>query len=60
MYLKNFLQIQQKQLLDLQLHFNNYVDTLPVFGFKSEKYDLNLIKAYLIPHLLNDRAIQIW
>ena len=55
---KNFLRIQQKQLLDLQRHINNYVDTLPVFGFNSGKYDLNLIKAYLIPHLLNDRAIQ--
>ena len=55
---KSFLQIQQKQLLDLQRHFNNYVDTLPVFGFNSGKYDLNLIKAYLIPHLLNDRDIQ--
>ena len=53
-----FLQIQQKQLLDLQRHFNNYVDTLPVFGFNSGKYDLNLIKAYLLPHLLNDRATQ--
>ena len=55
---KSFLQIQQKQLLDLQRHFNNYVDTLPVFGLISGKYDLNLIKAYLIPHLLNDRDIQ--
>ena len=55
---KSFLRIQQKQLLDLQRHFNNYVDTLPVFGFNSGKYDLNLIKAYIIPHLLNDRAIQ--
>ena len=51
---KNFLRIQQKQLFD---HFNNYVDTLPVFGFNSGKYDLNLIKAYIIPHLFNDRAI---
>ena len=55
---KNFLRIQQKQLLDLQRHFNNFVDTLPVFGFNSGKYDLNSIKAYLIPHLLNDTAIQ--
>ena len=55
---KNFLRIQQKQLLDLQRHLDNYVDTLPVFGFNSGKYDLNLIRAYLIPHLLNDRAIQ--
>ena len=58
MQLKNFLRIQQKQLLDLQRHFKNYVDTLPVFGFNSGKYHLNLIKAYIISHLLNDRAIQ--
>ena len=55
---KNFLRIHQKQLLDLQRHFNNYVDTLPVLGFNSGNYDLNLIKAYIIPHLHNDRAIQ--
>ena len=55
---KSFLQIQQKQLLDLQRHFNNYVDTLHVFGFNSGKYDLNLIKAFFIPYLLNDRDIQ--
>ena len=54
---KNFLRYQQKQLLDLQCHFNNYFDTLPVFGFNSGKFDLNLIKSYLIPHLLNDKAI---
>ena len=54
---KKFLRYQQKQLLDLQCHFNNYVDTLPVFGLNSGKYDLNLIKSYLIPHLFNDKAI---
>ena len=52
------MRIQQKQLLDLQRHFNDYVDTPPVFGFKIRKHDLNLVKAYLIPHLLNDTAIQ--
>ena len=54
---KNFLRYQQKQLLDLQCHFNNYVETLPVFGFNSGKYDLNLIKSDLIPHLHNDKAV---
>ena len=57
MHLKFFLRYQQKQLLDLQCHFNNYVDTLPVFGFNGEKNDLNLIKSYLIPHLLNEKAV---
>ena len=55
---ENFLRFQQKQLLDLQRHFDSYVDTLPVFGFNSGKYDLNLIKTYLIPHLITDRSIQ--
>ena len=32
--------------------------TLPVFGFNSQKHYLNLIKAYLIAHLLNDKTIQ--
>ena len=55
---KNFLRIQPKHLLDLQRHFNNFVDTLPVFGFNNGKNQLNLIKAYLIPNILNDRDIQ--
>ena len=55
---ENFLQFQQKQFLDLQRHFDSYIDTLPVFGFNSGKYDLNIIKTYLIPHLITDRSIQ--
>ena len=31
------LRFQQKQLFDLQRHFDSYVDTLPVFGFNSGK-----------------------
>ena len=38
-----FLQMQKNQLLDLQQHFERYVNTLPVFGFNSGKYDLYLI-----------------
>ena len=40
-----FLQCQKNQLLELQQHFERYVSTLPVFGFNSGKYDLNLIKS---------------
>ena len=40
-----FLQIQKNQLLELQQHFERYVNTLPLFGFNSGKYDLNLIKS---------------
>ena len=53
-----FLQMQKNQLLDLQQHFERYVNTLPVFGFNSGKYDLNLIKSYLLPYLIHERDIQ--
>ena len=33
-----FLQIQKNGLLELQQHFERYVNTLPVFGFNSGKY----------------------
>ena len=50
-----FLQIQKNQLLELQQHFERYVSILPVFGFNSGKYDLNLIKSYLLPYLIHER-----
>ena len=53
-----FLQMQKNQLLDLQQHFERYINTLPVFGFNSGKYDLNLIKSYLLPYLIPERDIQ--
>ena len=36
-----FLRIQKNQLIDLKQHLERYVQTLPVFGFKSGRYDLN-------------------
>ena len=53
-----FLQIQKNHLLELQQHFERYVNTLPVFGFNSGKYDLNPIKSYLLPYLIHERDIQ--
>ena len=54
-----FLLTQKKnKLIELQQHFERYVSTFPVFGFNSAKYDLNLIKAYLIPLLVNEREIE--
>ena len=53
-----FLQMQKNQLLDLQQLFERYVNTLPVFGFNSGKYDLSLIKSYLLPYLSHERDIQ--
>ena len=53
-----FLQMQKNQLIDLQEHFERYCNTLPVFGFNSAKYDINLIKSYLLPILVNEQQIE--
>ena len=53
-----FLQIQKNQLIDLQESLDRYCNVLPVFGFNSAKYDLNLIKSYLLPFLVNERDIE--
>ena len=53
-----FLQMQKNQLIDLQDHFERYCNVLPVFGFNSAKYDINLIKSYLLPILVNERDIE--
>ena len=54
----SFWQIRKKQLIDLQQHLERYCNVLPVFGFNSAKYDLNLIKSYLLPILVNERNIE--
>ena len=53
-----FLEMQKNQLIDLQEHFECYCNTLPNFGFNSAKYDINLIKSYLLPILVNQRQIE--
>ena len=53
-----FLQIQKNQLIHLQESLERYCNVLPVFGFHSAKYDLNLIKSYLLPILINERDIE--
>ena len=53
-----FLQIQKNQLIDLQESLERYCNVLPVFGFNSAKYDLHLIKSYLLPILINERGIE--
>ena len=52
-----FLQMQKNQIFDLQDHFKRYFNVLPVFGFNSANYDLNLIKSGLLPNLVNERDI---
>ena len=53
-----FLQIQKNQLIDLQESLERYCNVLPVFAFNSAKYDLNLIKPYLLPILVNENDIE--
>ena len=53
-----FLQIQKKQLIDLPEHLERYCNVLPIFGFNSANYDLNLLKSYLLPILVNERNIE--
>ena len=50
-----FLQIQQNQFIDLQESLERCYNVLSVFCFNSAKYDLNLIKSYLLPILVNER-----
>ena len=52
-----FLQIQKNQLFDFQESLERYCNVLPVFCFNSAKCDLNLIKSYLLPILVNERDI---
>ena len=53
-----FLQIQKNQSLDLQETMERYCKVLPVFGFNSAKYDLNIIKFYLQPILVDERDVE--
>ena len=50
----HFLQMQKNQLIELQEHRERYCNVLPVFGFNSAKYDINLIKSYLLPILITE------
>ena len=49
---------RKNHLIDLQEHFDRYCNTLPVFGFSRAKYDINLIKSYLLPILVSERQIE--
>ena len=53
-----FFLIQKNQLIDFQKSLERVCNVLPVFGFNSAKYDLNLIKPYLLPILINERDIE--
>ena len=53
-----FLQIRKNQLIDLQESLERYCKILPVFGFNSAKYDLNLVKSFLLSIFVNERDIE--
>ena len=53
-----FLQIQKKQLIELQEHLQGYCNVLPVFGFNGAKSDINLTKPYLLRNLVNERQFE--
>ena len=50
--------MQKNQLIELQEHLERYFNVLRVFGFNSAKYDINLIKSYLLPILINERNME--
>ena len=52
------LQLQKNQLIELQGHLERYCSVLPVFAFISAKYDINLIKSYFLPILINEKNIE--
>ena len=54
----HFLQMQKNQLIELKDDLERYCNVLPVFGFNSAKYDINLIKSYLLPILMNERNME--
>ena len=56
--LTQVLQMQKNQLIELQEHLERYCNVLPVFGFNSAKYDINLIKSYLLTILINGRNME--
>ena len=53
-----FLQMQKNQLIELQEHVEPHCNVLPVFGFNSAKYDISLIKSYLLRNLINERNME--
>ena len=50
---------RKRNLLNLQESLDNYLSNVPVLGFNSAKYDLNLIKSYLIPFLIIEKGLQL-
>ena len=56
--LTQFLRMPKNQLIDLKQNLERYFIMFPVFDFNSGRYDLNLIKSYLISYLINDKEAE--
>ena len=54
----NSYKYKKKQSIDLQESLERYFNVLPVFGFNCAKYDLNLIKSYLLHILVKEKDIE--
>ena len=54
-----FLRIQKNQLIDLMQHLERYTSSLALFGFNIGRYDMNLIKSYLITYLINGKILNL-
>ena len=44
----------KNQLIDLMQPLEGYTKFLPVFGFNSDRYDINFMKSYFTPYLINE------
>ena len=56
------LQMQKNQMIELQELLERHCDVSLVFGFNSTEKDINLIKSYLFPFLINERNMKptVW
>ena len=52
------LRMQKKQLINLKELLERYCNVLLIFGFNSAKNDLNLIKSFSLPVLVNESVIE--
>ena len=50
--------MRKHQLIQLQEHLDRNWNVLPVFGFNSTKYDIKLIKSYLLPIFNKERNME--
>ena len=49
---------QRRHLEDLLMKLRCHLQQLPVFGFNSGNYDMNLIKQYLLPYLVEHEPVK--